>query len=81
MPYGPPLTLKKKMAANGTSPSSRLRPPFSHVPWTPAMSFGELLHPFLDRPRGVHDDLELAAREPAHAAGVAGPSGMTSISR
>src|SRR5437016_3777657 len=68
MPYGPPLTLKKKMAAIGTSPSSRLRPPVRSRPPSRGDELRELLHPFLDRPRGVHDDLELAAREPAHPA-------------
>src|SRR5206468_2844136 len=68
MPYGPPLTLKKKMAAIGTSPSSRLRPPVRSRPPGRGDELRELLHPFLDRTRGVHDDLELAAREPAHPA-------------
>src|SRR5947208_2842260 len=64
MPYGPPLTLKKKMAAIGTSPSSRLRPPVRSRPPGRGDELRELLHPFLDRTRGVHDDLELAARAP-----------------
>src|SRR5438046_6638307 len=68
MPYGPPLTLKKKMAAIGTSPSSRLRPPVRSRPPGRGDELRELLHPFFDRTRGVHDDLELAAPEPAHPA-------------
>src|SRR5438445_1997151 len=66
MPYGPPLTLKKKMAAIGTSPSSRLRPPFRSRPLCRGDELRELLHPLLDRAGSIHDDLELAAREPAH---------------
>src|SRR2546425_255909 len=69
MPYGPPLTLKKKMAAIGTSPSSRLRPPFRSRPLCRGDELRELLHPLLDRAGSIHDDLELAAREPAHPAG------------
>src|SRR5207245_2031840 len=69
MPYGPPLTLKKKMAAIGTSPSSRLRPPFRSRPLCRGDELRELLHPLLDRAGSVHDDLELAARQPAHPAG------------
>src|SRR5438552_19183604 len=69
MPYGPPLTLKKKMAAIGTSPSSRLRPPFRSRPLCRGDELRELLHPLLDRAGSIHDDLVLAAREPAHPAG------------
>src|SRR5437667_188070 len=72
MPYGPPLTLKKKMAAIGTSPSSRLRPPFRSRPLCRGDELRELLHPLLDRAGSIHDDLELAAREPAHPAGRGG---------
>src|SRR5438034_7851730 len=68
MPYGPPLTLMKKMAAIGTRPSCRLRPPVRSRPPGRGDELPELLHPFFDRTRGVHDDLELAAREPAHPA-------------
>src|SRR3989454_4974670 len=74
-PYGPPLTLKKKMAASGTSPSSRLRPLFRSRPLSCGDELRELLHPFLDRAPRLHDDLELAARQPADAAGRRGAEG------
>src|SRR3989442_13974436 len=74
-PYGPPLTLKKKMAASGTSPSSRLRPLFRSRPLSCGDEFREVLHPFVDRRPRLHDDFELAARQPAHTAGRPGAEG------
>src|SRR5438046_9601279 len=68
MPYGPPLTLKKKMAAIGTSPSWRLRPPVRSRPPGRGDELRELLHACFDRARGVHDRRQLPAREPAHLA-------------
>src|SRR2546428_2787604 len=104
MPYGPPLTLKKTMAASGTTPSSRrraliifavgapsqgcstqarlgrdalrLRTAVRRSGWLPARRFdecGEFFEPLVDGPRGVHGDLELAVRQPAHAPGRGGP--------
>src|SRR5213594_3891567 len=64
MPYGPPLTLKKNMAAIGTSPSSRLRPPVRSRPPGRGDELRDLLHPFLDRPRGLHDHLHPPPRQP-----------------
>src|SRR5207247_8118435 len=69
MPYGPPLTLKKKMAVSGTSPSSRLRRPFRSRPPGRGDELRELSDPLLDRVLRVHHDLELAARQLAHSAG------------
>src|SRR5438046_9277087 len=69
MPYGPPLTLKKKMAVSGTSPSSRLRRPFRSRPPGRGDELRELSDPLLDGVLRVHHDLELAARQLAHSAG------------
>src|SRR4029077_15510792 len=77
-PYGPPLTLKKRMATRGRSPISPRRrglPPWGrggarggarHGGWDQR---GQPLEPLVDRDVLVDDDLELAARQLADAAG------------
>src|SRR5205809_1614744 len=61
MPYGPPLTLKKATAASGRSRSSRRRGRLrAH---RGADHLREPLDPLVDRHGGVHDDLDLSARQ------------------
>src|SRR2546427_7637009 len=69
IPYGPPLTLKKTIAASGKSPSPRLSPAVSSLPLSGGDEPRQFREPFVDRPRGLDRDLELAARQAPDAAG------------
>src|SRR4029450_3209836 len=69
MPYGPPLTLKKTIAASGKSPSPRRSPVVSSLPLGGGNEPRKLREPFVERPRRLDGDLELSARQPPDAAG------------
>src|SRR5262245_12502305 len=69
MPYGPPLTLKKTIAARGKSPSPRRSPVVSSLLLGGGDEARKLREPFVERPRRLDGDLELPARHPSHAAG------------
>src|SRR5262245_5447696 len=68
MPYGPPLTLKKTIAASGKSPSPRRSPVVSSLPLGRGDEPRKLREPFVERPRRFDGDLELPARQPPDAA-------------
>src|SRR4029453_1683266 len=68
MPYGPPLTLKKTIAASGKSPSPRRSPVVSSLPLGGGDEPRKLRQPFVERTRRLDGDLELAARQPPDAA-------------
>src|SRR6267142_3257133 len=67
IPYGPPLTLKKTIAASGKSPSPRPSPAVSSLPLGGGDEPRQLRQPFVDRTRGVDRDLELAVGQAADA--------------
>src|SRR5215470_19682257 len=69
IPYGPPLTLKKTIAASGTSPSPRRRTAVSSFPPGGGDEPWQLREPFVERAFGLDRDLELAARQAADASG------------
>src|SRR6266704_1219722 len=66
IPYGPPLTLKKTIAASGKSPS------VSSLPLRGGDEPRKLREPFVERPRRLDRDLELPARQPADPSGRGG---------
>src|SRR6266581_753662 len=72
IPYGPPLTLKKTIAASGKSPSPRRSPVVSSLPLRGGDEPRKLREPFVERPRRLDRDLELPARQPADTSGRGG---------
>src|SRR5256712_9215863 len=69
IPYGPPLTLKKAIAASGRTPSPRLSSAVSSRPLGGREEPRQLGDPLLDWPFGVDRDLELSVRQAADAPG------------